>query len=237
MAFIQSGDFKISGGDLSPVYLLAGNETYFIDKFLQEITAAVGADELNKEIFYLADSAASEILNALETLPFLSQKRLIIVKNMDEINSELEEENFEGLSNYVKNPNAASVLVLLCPNCKIVGKHPNKYPTPPKSALKEIFSACSKSKSSQAVNCMKLYENQVGAFIKNEFAKRKQSVSLEAVEMIKEENGQDLLQIANEIEKISLFAASKKNITNEDIEAIGGYTKEINAYTLASEIE
>ncbi|WP_374133550.1 DNA polymerase III subunit delta [Candidatus Endomicrobiellum pyrsonymphae] len=97
---------------------------------------------------------------------------------------------------------------------------------------------CISSKECVSVECRKQYESEVKDFIKNEFAQKSKTASQDVVARIIDENGTDLLNIANEIEKVSLFVGeNKKNITQEDLEKISGYTKEANIYSLSSDIE
>jgi DNA polymerase-3 subunit delta len=103
---------------------------------------------------------------------------------------------------------------------------------------KEFINKCIASKNCISVNCRKQYESEVKEFIKNEFAQKGKKASYDVISKIVEENGTDLLNISNETEKLSLFVGkNKKDITQEDLEKISGYTKEINIYALSSDIE
>jgi DNA polymerase-3 subunit delta len=106
------------------------------------------------------------------------------------------------------------------------------------SKRKEFINKCISSKNCVCVDCRKQYENEVKEFIKNEFAQKGKVISYDVISRIIEENDADLLNIANEIEKLSLFVGkNKKDIVQSDLEKIIGYTKKINIYALSSDIE
>ena len=227
MAFIKFQDFNkiISSKKISPVYLFAGEESYLIELCLCQTEKLLGADDLNKEVFYAADSSAEDILYALQTLPFLSERRIIVVKGVDK----MKVADAEVLTGYIENVVETSSLLLL---------YPANHKKESTAKRKELISKCSTSKNCIAVDCRKQYDNEVKEFIKNEFARKGKTVSFDTINRIVEENGTDLLNISNEIEKLTLFVGKDtKTVTEEDIEKISGYTKEVNVYTLASEVE
>lgn len=227
MAFLKFQDFYKAAGSkkASPVYLFAGEESYLIDLCLGKTEKQLGSDDLNKEVFYAAESSAEDILYALQTLPFLSECRIIIVKGVNKMRAA----DAEALTGYLANVVDTSSLILL---------YQGNYKKETVSKRKELINKCSVSKNCIAVDCRKQYENEVKDFIKSEFAGKGKNVSFDVINRIVEENGTDLLNISNEIEKLALFAGKdKKSVSVEDIEKISGYTKEVNIYTLASEVE
>lgn len=227
MAFIKVQDFNksISSKTASPVYLLAGEESYLIDSCLKKLASVLNIDDLNKEVFYASDSSAEDILNAVQTLPFLSEKRVVIVKTVNKMKAA----DAERLSDYLSNIVDTSCLILL---------YPDNYKKEGIAKRKALINECASSKNCIAVDCSKQYEREVKEFIKSEFAAKGKNASFDVISRIVDENGTDLMNISNEIEKLCLFAGKdKKAVTEEDIEQISGYTKEANVYALASEIE
>ena len=227
MAPIKFQDFNklISSKKVSPIYMFAGEEAYLIDLCLKETEKLIAADDLNKEIFYAAETSAEDILNALQTLPFLSERRIAVVKEVNKIKAS----EAERLVGYIANPVDTASLILI---------YNGAYKKETISKRKELISACSSSKNCIFVDCRKQYEREAREFIKNEFAYRGKIVSYDVVTQILEENGVDLLNVSQEIEKLSLFAGkNRKNITMRDLEQISGYGKETNVYALASHLE
>ncbi|MDR3071174.1 MAG: DNA polymerase III subunit delta [Endomicrobium sp.] len=225
MSILKIQDFLSSSQKIYPVYLFAGEESYLLDVCLGKIANLFVVDNLNKEVFYAAESSAEDVLNAIQTIPLLSDKKVIIVKGVDEMKGS----DAERLSDYLSNVIKTSNLVLL---------YHGNYKKEAVLKRKELLNKCIVSKNCVLVDCRKQYENEVKEFIKNEFNKRGKTISYDVILKIIDENGVDLLNVVNEIEKLSLFVGvDKKNITQEDLEKISGYTKEVNIYTLASNIE
>jgi DNA polymerase-3 subunit delta len=227
MPILKVQDFNklLFSKEISPVYLFAGEESYLIDACLDKTENLIAADNLNREVFYAAESSAEDILNALQTLPFLGKIRIVIVKGVNKIKSA----DAQRLANYLSNVIDTSCLILL---------YSDNYKRETIVKRKELINKCIVSKNCISVDCRKQYEGEIKEFIKNEFAKRGNVVSYEAVLRIISENGTDLLNISNEIEKVSLLAGrNKKNITEKDLEKISGYTKETSIYALSSNIE
>jgi DNA polymerase-3 subunit delta len=222
---IQDFNKLISLQKISPVYLLAGEESYFINMCLNKIEKLVAADDLNREVFYASESSAGDILNALQTLPFLSEIRVVIVKGVNKMKAV----DAERLTCYLSNIIETSSLILL---------YFDNYKKETVAKRKEFINKCIASKNCVSVNCRRQYENEVKEFIKNKFAQKGKEVSYDVISRIIEENDSDLSNISNEIEKLSLFVGkNKKDITQEDLEKISGHTKETNMYTLSSDIE
>ncbi|MDR3124636.1 MAG: DNA polymerase III subunit delta [Endomicrobium sp.] len=227
MAILKIADFNkiISSQKIAPVYLFAGEETYLVDACLKSVEKIVNADSLNREIFYASESSAQDILNALQTLPFLGEERLIIVKGANKMKAS----DAEQLSDYLLNITDTSILVLL---------YNDNYKKETIAKRKELINNCLSLKDCVSVDCRKLYENEVKEFIKKEFNFRKKSISYDTILKILDNNGTDLLSITSEIEKICLFIGeSKKEVNQEDLDLISGYTKELNIYSLSFCIE
>ncbi len=222
---IQDFNKLISLQKIFPVYLFAGEESYFINMCLNKIEKLAAVDDLDREIFYASESSAGDILNALQTPPFLSEIRVVIVKGVNKMKAV----DAQRLTDYLSNTVETSSLILL---------YFDNYKKEIVAKRKEFINRCIASKNCISVNCRKQYENEAKEFIKNKFAQKGKDVSYDVISKIIEENDSDLLNISNEIEKLSLFAGkSKKDITQEDLEKIGGYTKETNVHALSYDIE
>lgn len=225
MPVLKVQDFSKLTSKISPVYLFTGEESYLVDICLNKIEQFLAVDDLNKEVFYATESSAEDILNAVQTLPFLSERRVVIVKSVNKMKAV----DAERITDYLSNVIETACLILL---------YNDSYKKETISKRKELINKCISSKECVSVECRKQYENEVKDFIKNEFAQKSKTVSQDVIARIIDENGTDLLNIANEIEKVALFVGrNRKNITQEDLEKISGYTKEANIHSLSLDIE
>jgi len=75
---------KLKEGKISSVYLFKGTEEYLMDKYIEN-TKKTYIDESFEMINYVeidVDGSFDGILNGCETLPFMSEKKLILVKDI-----------------------------------------------------------------------------------------------------------------------------------------------------------
>jgi DNA polymerase-3 subunit delta len=227
MTILKIQDFNklLLSNKIAPVYLLAGEESYLVDMYLNKIERFLGVNDLSKEIFSGEESSLEDILNAVQTPAFLGKKKVVIVKDVNKMKVAIAEQFIVYLSNIIKT----TCLILL---------YKDNHKKELIAKRKELIDKCIFSEHCICVDCRRQYENEVREFIKNEFAQKGKKVSCDVITRIIDENGTDLSNISNEIEKLSLFVGKNiKNILQDDLEKISGRTKEINIYALSSNIE
>ncbi|MDR0822440.1 MAG: DNA polymerase III subunit delta [Endomicrobium sp.] len=230
MAKMTLTDFNKSIGakaskTIYPIYCFAGEEGYFIDSCLNKIQKVLSIDDLNREVFHGKDALIDDIFNALQTIPFFGSKRIVIIKEVNKMSAD----NAVKLAEYISNPVDSACLILT---------YLGNFAKDTSDKRKSLINKCAKDENCAFVECKKLYENTARNFISDEFKARGKTADYDAVSMIIEENGVDMLNIVQEIEKASLFVgSSKKSVSEQDIEMISGYTKEANIFHLSNAIE
>jgi DNA polymerase-3 subunit delta len=88
------------------------------------------------------------------------------------------------------------------------------------------------SKSGVLYESKKLYENQVGDWIKRVLAGKKYSIEPKANAMLVEFLGNDLGKINNELEKLQIILPKDSTITPKHIEENIGFSKDFNNFEL-----
>ena len=215
---------NLSAKKLAPIYFLAGEEPFLLEDSLKRIEKVVNTDDLNREIFQATECSGSDILNSVETLPFLTDKRIVVLK----MANKLKNDDFKIITKIIENPVDTTCFVIIFPE-KI------KNST---SKRKDLIALCEKSDSCYCVDCKKLYEKDVKNFIQEEFNSRGKNIEPDVVQQIINDTGLDLQNVSNEIEKISLYLVKdKQTVTVEDFVKISGFTKEINIFMLTNAIE
>jgi len=222
MAYINSQQFfsEIKKGAFSPVYVFAGEDPYDHDEALKVLENALSADPLNREVFFGNESKAEDVIIASETLPFLGERRLIIVKNAQKIRAG----DAQKLAEFLRLPVDSTCLVLLWQDR--IAKDTKR---------KEIFEAAEQSGS--IVEFKRHYDNELPAWISKKAAERGKRIDLAASQFLSQESGSTLLDLSNEIEKLALFTGKNDKITVEDVEAVSGHTKTANLYRLGEALE
>lgn len=215
---------NLSAKKLYPIYFIAGEENFLLDDCLKRIEKVVNTDDLNREVFQATENTGSDVLNSIETLPFLTDKRIVILKSANK----LKNDDFKIITKIIENPVDTTCFIMIFPD-KI------KNST---SKRKDLISICENSNSCFCVDCKKMYEKDVKLFIQEEFNNRGKAVEPEVIQQIINDTGVDLQNVSNEIEKISLYLGKeKKDVTVEDFVKISGFTKEINIFMLTNSIE
>lgn len=91
----------------APVYLLSG-ETFLAEEAIDRIRAEAGTDPLSEASFG-SDAAAAEVLGALETPSLLGGRRLVVVREANDLTKDA----VEALLRYLESPSPSAVLILV----------------------------------------------------------------------------------------------------------------------------
>lgn len=202
-------------GDYKPIYLLMGEESYYIDelaRLLEENVLSQTEKDFNMQIFYGVDANVNAVISSARRFPLMSERQLIILKEAQEL------DNFELLNSYVKNLMPSTILVI-CYKYKSVDKR--------KSIVANI------NKFGVVFESKKLYDNQIPAFIKTYYQDRKISIDEKSAQMLTDYVGNDLGKLTKELEKLQIsLPASQTRISSEIVERNVGISKDYNNFEL-----
>ena len=202
---------SIRNKNLHPIFFLTGDEPFYIDKiseYLIENILKNEEKEFNQSILYGKDIEVSQIIEEAKQFPFGSEKRVVIVKEAQEIRK------IEQLESYLDNPQLSTILVI-CYKYKKIDK-------------RKLFGKKLKVKS-LFFESKKLYENEIPNWIENYVSEKGFSIEEKGKFMLTEFLGTDLSMISNELDKLILLI-NKKKITSRDIEDNIGISKEYNIF-------
>lgn len=205
---------KINGGEYAPVYLLMGEESYYIDKLTDALVERVVKEEhkdFDQTVVYGKDVDAMTIVSLARRYPMMSAHQLVVVKEAQAV------KKLEELDIYLKSPQQSTVLVL-CYKHGAVDKRKSFYTTIKKKGV--------------VYESKKLYDNQVAGKV-TEMAKEKgMSIDVKSANLIAEFLGADLTKIANEIEKLRIVLPKGTAITPEEVQKHIGINKDYNNFEL-----
>jgi DNA polymerase-3 subunit delta len=211
----------INNGKLSPVYLIHGEESYFTNNIIKNITDSVinetSADfDLKKYMVKKQmKTQENEVIDFVKRFPLSGDYNLLIVKDSKNLSSD-----FKNIISYIENVNSKSILVLTFNNN--VDKRKKIY----KSSLK--YGIVYESK--------KIYENHVYTWIENQCKYKSLNLHPNSIKIIADFTGNDLSQIDNELEKLKLNSSKDEIIRPEEVEDIIGFSKEYNFFELTKVI-
>lgn len=204
----------ISNKNLEPVYFLMGNEPYYIDKIANAFSHNILTTEekaFNQVILYAKDTTTAEIIAEAKQFPVGSQKRVVIVKEAQQL------KNIELLETYLENPQKSTILII-----SYKGKSIDKR----KKFGKNLAKKCVVLESN------KLYENKIPSWISSYVNENGFTIDNKAIVILAEYLGTDLSNISNELDKIMLVVKKEEQINTQTIEKHIGISKNYNVFEL-----
>jgi len=202
----------------SPIYLLMGEETYFIDQisnYIMENVLSEADQSFNQTVVYGKDADVKNIDSMAKRFPMMSTHQVVVIKEAQEL------KGIEELAYYCGKPLQSTILVL-CHKYKSLQKN------------KKLYKAC--AKNGVVLEAKKLYDNQVPAWIGNYLKAKNISIDPQASAMLTEFLGTGLSKIANELDKLHVVLPEGSKITAEVIEKNIGISKDYNTFELQKAI-
>src|SRR3989338_1823550 len=106
------------------VFLFIGDDNYSKEEAVKTLSSSLKAadsNELDYKVFYGGKIDVMEALEHVKTVPFLSEKRLIVIKEFEK----LSREDKDRISEYIKNPSKSTCLVLESPDESVLQGYDN----------------------------------------------------------------------------------------------------------------
>lgn len=209
----------IQAGNIKPIYFLMGEEPYYIDKLSEYIEQNILQEherDFNQTVLYGRDVSIEDVVGNAKRYPMMADRQVVIVKEAQELSRTIDK-----LESYAENPQDTTVLVI-CYKYKTLDKR--------KKVTKVL------EKNGVVFESKKLYENQVGDWLKRVLQGRKLNIEPKAVQMFVDFLGNDLSRIANEIDKLAIILKPGDIITPTIIEENIGLSKDFNPFELRKAI-
>lgn len=205
----------IKNMNFAPVYLLMGEEDYYIDQitsFILENALTETEKEFNLTVLYGLDTEIETVVNAAKRYPMMSERQVIIVKEAQRL------PRLDDLTYYLQKPLQSTILVL----CYKHGSVDRR-----KKIVAEI------NKIGVVFESKPLKDGQVPGFITSYLKRKKVDIEPKASEMLTEFVGADLSRMVGELEKLIItLAPGQHRITPEQIERNIGISKDFNNFEL-----
>lgn len=198
---------------LKPVYLLQGEEPYFIDSIadcIEKNALSEAEKSFNQTIIYGKDTNFESVVLAAKRFPMMANHQVIIVKEAQHI------KDIDALEPYLESPLESTILVIC-----LKGKKLDK-----RKKVSKLFSKY------EVFDSDKLRDYQLGAWVKSYVSKLGKQIDEEAVQMICDYLGTDLAKIATEIEKMLINTKDVPFISLKHIEENIGISKDYNIFEL-----
>jgi DNA polymerase-3 subunit delta len=205
---------EIEGGRARAVYLVLGEEHVFSDRVVTTArrrvvdAATVG---FNVDVFEAGETPIARVIDAAQTAPMMSRRRLVILRGLERLERPAESEAPKGkgrsspgdqLAEYVASPNPSSCLLL-------VGT---------KIDQRRRLATVAK-KADVIVSCDPLRPNALVPFLRDEAKRRGNVLAFDVAEAIVDLVGGELGALVDAIERLSLYAGKDAPITEDAVHA------------------
>lgn len=204
----------------APVYLLMGDEDYYVDLVCNAVISNAFDDEserdFNQMIYYGADVDADEVVTAARRYPMFAERQLVVVKEAQMMKT------LENLAVYCENPLESTVLVIA-----MHGASADKR----KALYKSV------SKKGIVVESKELRDYEMPQWIASYYRSRGLEIEPEAAALLAEYAGVDMAKIAVETDKLlKNLPAGNVKVSASDIERNVGISREFSIFELTREL-
>jgi DNA polymerase-3 subunit delta len=204
----------------APVYLLQGEETYYIDliaNYIEKNVMSEAEKGFNQVIVYGKDSPVNVILTHARRFPMMAERQVVIVREAQDIPDLQKEQGTKLMLDYATRPVPSTVLVL-CHMHKTLDKR--------RELGKKLDSL------TESATFKKMYDNQLPSFVEEYVSSKGYSIDDKGVRVLCEFVGNDLNRMTNEIDKVLISAPAGSNLNGDKIMGQVGMSREFNIFEL-----
>ena len=192
---------EINNGNFSRIYLLHGEEDYLRNSYKKRLSDAVAPkdDTMNRAVFTGKDVSTDSIMELSETLPFLSDRRLILVEDSMLFKNAADDRFTE----YVGNIPESTVIV---------------FSESEVDSRKKLYKAV--KKYGRIISCDSPSPDELVTWSGGMFSRSGKKVRRKTVEYLMERVGTDMNLLRNEVEKLISYSGDREEVTEEDVRKI-----------------
>lgn len=204
-------------GVFRSVYLLMGDEPYYVDMVCNAVIANCideSEKDFNETICYGADVNADAVITAARRYPMFAERQLVVLKEAQMM------KDIEDLALYCQNPLESTVLVIC-----MMGAKADKRRALYKSA----------QKAGVVVESTALRDYEVSSWISSYYQEHGLRIAPDAAALLAESAGTDLGKIAVETDKmLKNLPEGTTEISVSDIEKNVGISRQFSVFELTS---
>lgn len=182
------------------VYLLYGEEDYLRKQYRDRLTRALAdpEDTMNYHYFEGKDTVPEKLIDLAETMPFLAERRLIVVEN-----SGFFKNSQDKLADYLKEIPETTVFIFVEEQVDKRGR---------------LFKAC--KDAGYAAEFSTQDEQVLKRWILGMIQKEGKQITQRALDEFLERTGSDMANISTELEKLFCYTLEKDDIALADVDAV-----------------
>ncbi|AOY77577.1 DNA polymerase III subunit delta [Clostridium formicaceticum] len=225
---------KLHAKEIEKIYLIYGEETYLVEEFIKTIKEkVVGKDFEDLNLFTIEgkEFTLEKLIDACETLPFMAEKKLVLVKDLETFQGKkksISEEEEKKLAAYIANIPETTSLVF--------------YGSTTIDARKKIVKEI--QKQGAVLYCQRLNAKELREWVQKSMKRHGKTIDIKEVEYFIENIDylgktavQSLLDVENEIKKITTFVGDRASVVLSDLENIFSSSFQNDIFKLLDAIE
>lgn len=202
---------QIASGKVAPIYLLLGADEAAKIALAGEFLELVEPDlrAFNADRLYGGETTGAQVVDSARTLPMMAPRRVVLLLHAERLLSPKKESDattrdLETLESYVKVPVDTCCLVLVAEG---VDKR--------RSLTKQLLAKAT------VVECMGPADAvEAAKWVKDRVAKDGMTIDPRAARLVADRVGPDVSRLRADVERLVLYAAGNKTITEADVKEI-----------------
>lgn len=205
----------IRRGPSQPVYLLHGQEGYFIDRLAEAFEQSIPEElrPFNLYNLYAPETDIDTVIRACRSFPMMGERQVVILKEAQAVRAD----SINRLHTYVSNPSPTTTLVICFRGSEAKGK--------------ELLAAIRKG-GYPNFEAKKLYESNLPSLIDSIVKEQGMTIDQKGRSMLADFIGTDAARLYGEISKLAMILPPGASITPESIERNVGISKDYNNFEL-----
>jgi len=208
----------IQKGEIATTYFFYGEESFLSNQLSEAIVLKIFGqpkDDFNLHIFYGKESPATDIVNTAMSFPILAERKVVILRDAELV----DKAGKDTLEKYFKNPLESTCFVAITR----------------KPDFRQKFFSTLREKA-LAVELKKLDERDLPLWIESMLGRLKKTIEPKAAMLLASRVELSLQELSMELEKLSTYAGSRNEITDEDVEAVVGVSRQFNVFEFCAAI-
>ncbi|MBU0605055.1 MAG: DNA polymerase III subunit delta [Candidatus Omnitrophica bacterium] len=199
------------------VFFFIGDDKYLKEEALKGLVSTLTGKSPHppdQMTFYGGELDTEKVLSQLNTIPLLSDRRLVVIKDIEKVSDEFR----ASLTIYIKKPSKSAYLVLYEKD---------------DSVLKEYDDVIGQ------INIRRfslLSGEPLTSWIMSYVEKSGKTMDRDAIAIFNELEGNDLSYLSRELDKLITFAGDKREINPDDVEALIGKSLIKSAFDITDAI-
>ena len=228
---------EVKSGKLRPAYVLIGDEAFFRKRCREAILRHLVPPELRDLALYefdLAETDVHEILDRARTPSLMAPFQVFFVRGVKTLYGRgSHKDAFEAIEAYCKDPNPAALLVFIADHISIPAdarrmelQDKDRY-----ERIRETLGECC-----GIVELARVEDSEAVRWVLETGAGQDVKIEPDAARELVDALGGDMMMIAGELEKLTLYVGEKKRITLGDVETMVLAAKQRSLYELTDAI-